>query len=136
MIKGFKEFILRGNIVELAVAFVIGTAFATLVDTFVSAIIEPILATFTPGQMGGFGFHLVSGNPASFINIGTLINSVIVFVLTAALVYFLLIVPMNKIQAMRKARAIAAGEVPEEEAPSEAELLTEIRDLLKAQTKN
>lgn len=131
MLKGFKEFILRGNIVELAVAFVIGAAFATLVDTFVSAIITPLLAVITPGQEMGFGFHLVSGNPATFINVGTLINSVIVFILTAALVYFLLVVPMNKLKEMRAARAGTAEEEPAE--PTEAELLAEIRDLLKAQ---
>lgn len=130
MLKGFKEFVLRGNIVELAVAFVIGAAFATLVDTFVSAIITPLLAILTPGQAMGFGFHLVSGNDATFINVGTLINALIVFVLTAALVYFLLVVPMNKLKELRAARAGTPEEEPVE--PTEAELLAEIRDLLKA----
>ncbi len=130
MLKGFKEFILRGNIVELAVAFVIGLAFATLVNTFVSAIITPILAVITPGQVQGFGFRLVSDNPATFIDIGVLINSVIVFVLTAALIYFLLVVPMNKLKERRAARASVVEEAPE---PTQAELLAEIRDLLRAQ---
>lgn len=135
MLKGFKDFVLRGNIVELAVAFVIGAAFATLVSTFVSAIIDPILAVITPNQTMGFGFHLVSDNPATFINIGTLITSVIVFVLTAALIYFLLVVPMNKAKELAAARAKARGVSVEEEAPapSDVELLTEIRDLLKVQ---
>lgn len=133
MLKGFKDFVLRGNIVELAVAFVIATAFATLVDTFVSAIITPILAVITPGQPQGFGFHLRAGNEATFINLGVLVNAVIVFVLTAALIYFLLVVPMNKINERRAARAgtPAAEEVP----PTDTELLTEIRDLLKTQQK-
>jgi large conductance mechanosensitive channel len=130
MLKGFKEFVLRGNIVELAVAFVIGVAFATLVNTFVSAIITPLLAAITPGQIQGFGFRLVSDNEATFINLGVLINSVIVFVLTAALIYFLLVVPMNKLKERRAARA---GIVEETPAPTETELLTEIRDLLQAQ---
>ncbi len=130
MLKGFKEFVLRGNIVELAVAFVIGVAFATLVDTFVSAIITPILAVITPGQIQGFGFRLISDNEATFIDVGVLINSVIVFVLTAALIYFLLVVPMNKLKERRAARA---GIVEETPAPTETELLTEIRDLLQAQ---
>lgn len=128
MLKGFKEFVLRGNIVELAVAFVIGTAFATLVDTFVSGIIEPILAVIGGTEGTGFGFHLLSGNPATFINIGTLLNAVIVFVLTAALIYFLLVVPMNSINERRK-----AGKEPAPVEPTDTELLTEIRDLLKAQ---
>lgn len=136
MFKGFKEFVLRGNIVELAVAFVIGTAFATLVDTFVSGIIEPLLAALAPGQTRGFGFHLISGNEATFINVGTLLNAVIVFVLTAALIYFALVVPMNKLKEVREARAAARGEEPEPAAPTETELLTEIRDLLKAQQRS
>lgn len=135
MLKGFKEFVLRGNIVELAVAFVIATAFATLVDTFVSAIIKPILTLITPGKLG-FGFDLIPGNNNTFLNIGTLINAIIVFVLTAALIYFLLVVPMNKYNEHRAARAAARGEAPESEPPTEAELLTEIRDLLRQQRQN
>jgi len=131
MLKGFKEFVLRGNIVELAVAFVIGAAFATLVNTFVSAIITPLLAVITPGEVQGFGFRLVSDNPATFIDLGVLINSVIVFVLTAALIYFMLVVPMNKLKERRAARAGTTEEVPAE--PTETELLAEIRDLLQAQ---
>jgi large conductance mechanosensitive channel len=130
MLKGFKEFVLRGNIVELAVAFVIGAAFATLVNTFVSAIITPILAVITPGQVQGFGFRLRSDNPATFIDLGVIINSVIVFVLTAALIYFVLVVPMNKFKERRAVRAGVVEEVPE---PTQAELLAEIRDLLRAQ---
>jgi large conductance mechanosensitive channel len=130
MLKGFKEFVLRGNIVELAVAFVIATAFATLVNEFVTAIIKPILALITPGKLG-FGFYLKAGDASTFINVGTLVNAIIVFVLTAALIYFLLVVPMNKINERRAARALARGEVPEPAAPTDNELLAEIRDLLK-----
>lgn len=130
MLKGFKDFVLRGNIVELGVAFVIGTAFAALVDKFVSAIIEPILAVITPGEMG-FGFSLDSDNPATFINIGAILTAIVVFVLTAALIYFLLVVPMNTLKERRAARAATGDEEPAD--PTEAELLAEIRDLLKAQ---
>ena len=132
MLKGFKEFVLRGNIVELAVAFVIATAFAALVDTFVSAIIKPILTLITPGKLG-FGFDLIPGNDNTFLNVGTLINAIIVFVLTAALIYFLLVVPMNKYNEHRVARATARGEEPEPAAPTDNELLMEIRDLLREQ---
>lgn len=130
MLKGFKEFVLRGNIVELAVAFVIGAAFATLVNTFVSAIITPLLAVLTPGQAQGFGFRLRANNPSTFISLGTLINSVIVFVLTAALIYFLLVVPMNAYKAHRAAKQGVAEDAVD---PSETELLAEIRDLLRDQ---
>jgi large conductance mechanosensitive channel len=130
MLKGFKEFVLRGNIVELAVAFVIATAFATLVETFVTAIIKPILTIITPGKPS-FGFNLVPGRDSTFLDIGTLINAIIVFVLTAALIYFLLVVPMNKYNARRAARAVARGEEPEAVPPTDNELLMEIRDLLR-----
>jgi large conductance mechanosensitive channel len=130
MLKGFKEFGLRGNIVELAVAFVIATAFATLVETFVTAIIKPILTIITPGKPS-FGFNLVPGRDSTFLDIGTLINAIIVFVLTAALIYFLLVVPMNKYTARRAARAVARGEEPEAVPPTDNELLMEIRDLLR-----
>lgn len=130
MLKGFKEFVLRGNIVELAVAFVIATAFATLVNTFVTAIIKPILTIITPGKPS-FGFNLVPGKDSTFLDIGTLINAIIVFVLTAALIYFLLVVPMNKYNARRSARALARGEEPEAVPPTDNELLMEIRDLLR-----
>lgn len=131
MLKGFKAFILRGNVVELAVAFVIGAAFATLVDTFVSAIVNPILAVITPDEMA-FGFRLLANNSATFINVGVLVTSVIVFILTAVLIYFLLVVPMNKAKDVRTARA--GGVEDEPVAPTDTELLAEIRDLLKART--
>lgn len=127
MLKGFKEFVLRGNVVELGVAFVIGTAFAALVDTFVASIIDPILAVITPGEKA-FGFRIVSDNPATFINVGGIVTAIVVFLLTAALIYFLLVAPMNKVKEIRAARA-EAGVEPEE--PTDTELLTEIRDLLK-----
>lgn len=130
MLKGFKEFVTRGNIVDLAVAFVIATAFAALVDKFVSAIITPLLAVITPGSGMGFGFYLNDRNPATFINVGVLINAVIVFVLTAALIYLLLVVPMNKLREAKAARAAARGVTPEPALVTGTDLLVEIRDLL------
>lgn len=130
MLKGFKEFVLRGNIIELGVAFVIAAAFTTLVKVLVSAIITPILALFTPGKPA-FGFYLDADNPATFINLGVLINAVIVFALTAALVYYLFVLPINTFKDRRAAK-VAAGE-EEPAPPTDTDLLTEIRDLLKGQ---
>jgi large conductance mechanosensitive channel len=127
MLKGFKDFILRGNIVELAVAFVIGTAFAKVIDTFVGAIVTPIINAFPGANTNGWGFSLRGGQleGRTFINISTLINAVIVFVITAAAVYFILVVPLRKINEMR-------GVTPEEAVKTdEARLLEEIRDLLR-----
>ena len=128
MIKGFKDFIMRGNVIDLAVAVVIGGAFGKVVDTFVSAIVTPILNAFGGANSEGLGFRLVSGNAATVINFSVIINALIVFLLTAAVVYFIFVAPMNAFKERR-----ARGQVQEVE-PTEIELLTEIRDSLKARS--
>lgn len=130
MLKGFKEFLLRGNIVELAVAVVIGTAFVALVGRVTESVINPVLAAVGGGgDVPGLAVQLVAGNPATIVNFGAVIGAVIQFVITAAVVYFVFVVPMNRLSEMRK-----RGEVSAEEAPApDIELLTEIRDLLAGQ---
>lgn len=128
MIKGFKDFIMRGNVIDLAVAVVIGGAFGKVVDTFVSAIVTPILNAFGGANSEGLGFRLVSGNENTFINFSVIINALIVFLLTAAVVYFIFVAPMNAFKERR-----ARGQAKEVE-PTEIELLTEIRDSLKARS--
>src|SRR3954465_2409151 len=98
MLKGFKEFIMRGNVLELAIAVVIGTAFATVVKTVVDNLVSPLIASLGGSNVNGLAFHIVDGNEKSLVDIGAIINAVIVFVLTAAVVYFVLVVPMKKIQ--------------------------------------
>lgn len=128
MIKGFKEFILRGNVIDLAIAVVIGAAFQKVVDTFVTAIITPILNAMPGATVDGLGFRLVGDRPETLVNFSTIINALIVFLITAAVVYFVFVVPMNKL-AERRAR----GQEPEPEAVSEEVLLLqEIRDELRA----
>lgn len=125
MLKGFKDFLFRGNLIELATAFVIGAAFTTLVNTFTSAIVKPILAAFMGNSSKpGLGFNLISGNDATFIDIGALINALIVFALTAAVLYFLFIVPYEKVQALQ-------GKTEPEETETDADILSDIRDLLR-----
>ncbi|HEX2904649.1 MAG TPA: large conductance mechanosensitive channel protein MscL [Jatrophihabitans sp.] len=130
MIKGFRDFIMRGNVVDLAIAVVIGTAFTALVSSFTSAIIKPIIAAFPGASAKGWGFSLRGGNlsKTTFIDISAIINAVIVFLITAAVVYFIFVVPMQKIQALR-----ARGIEPEPVAvPEDILLLREIRDALGA----
>lgn len=126
MLKGFKDFILRGNVIDLAVAVVVGVAFQKVVDTFVSAIITPLLNALGGANSEGLGFMIKSGQPNTFINISSIINSVIVFLLTAAVVYFIFVAPMNKFKDMRRRG------VPVEQDPTELSLLAEIRDELRA----
>jgi large conductance mechanosensitive channel len=128
MIKGFRDFIMRGNIVELAIAVVIGTAFAKVIDVFVSSIVTPILNALPGANANGFGFSIRGGvlKGKTFIDISSVINAVIVFVLTAAVVYFIFVVPMMKV-AERRARGV---EPEAEVVPEDIALLREIRDAL------
>lgn len=130
MLKGFKDFVLRGNIIELAVAVVIGTAFAALVAGFTENIINPVLAAAGGGgDIPGWGFPIIAGDPSTFVNVGNVVAAVLQFLITAAVVYFVFVMPMNTL-AQRRRR----DEIPAEEAPApDIELLTEIRDLLRAQ---
>jgi large conductance mechanosensitive channel len=124
MIKGFKDFILRGNVVDLAVAIVIGGAFATVVNAFVVGIIGGILGAIGGSpSFGNAGFTINH----SLINLGVVVNAIIYFVIVAAAIYFLVIVPVNHLAERRK-----RGEEPEAAAPAEdILLLQEIRDLLR-----
>lgn len=131
MLQGFRDFILRGNVIELAVAVVVGSAFQAVVDNFVSAIVTPIINAAGSPESSGLGFSLRSDSAEmaqnTFINFSTIINALIVFIITAAVVYFIFVLPMNKLSERRK-----KGIEPEPEAPSEEIiLLQEIRDELR-----
>ncbi len=127
MIKGFKEFLMRGNVLDLAVAVVIGTAFAKVVETVVSSFVNPLVNVLGGGNVKGLSWTIISSNPKTTIDFAAIINAAIVFFLTAVVVYFVLVVPMQKIQERRK-----RGEEPEPEALTlDQELLTDIRDALR-----
>ena len=123
MIKGFKEFIMKGNVVDLAVGIAIGVAFTTLVGAFGTYFVNPIVAVAGGDNARGFGFEIT--NEATFVNIGAIINALIVFVVTMAVIYFAIVVPMQKMQALRK-----RGEEEPEATPEDIALLREIRDAL------
>ncbi|MET7399832.1 large conductance mechanosensitive channel protein MscL [Dactylosporangium sp. NPDC005572] len=124
MLKGFRDFISRGNVIELAVAVVIGAAFNGVVTAFTEGFLQPLIKL-----TGGIGVD----DKAQGVKLGDqvlnwpgFVNSVVTFLLTAATVYFLIVLPMNKLAERRK-----RGIEPEPAAPSdEVRLLTEIRDLL------
>ena len=126
MVAGFKEFVMRGNVVDLAVAVVMGTAVTGLVTSFTEAVIDPLLAAIGGKDSLGFGFTLVSGNPATFVNIGAVITALINFVIIAAVLYFLLVLPMNK---FRERYQKPTDDAP---PPEDIALLREIRDELRA----
>ncbi|MFF2074606.1 large conductance mechanosensitive channel protein MscL [Kitasatospora sp. NPDC058162] len=135
--KGFKEFLLRGNVVELAVAVVIGAAFTNIVNAFVKGVINPIVGVFGTKDLASYSSCLkgpcevsATGEVTSGILIlwGSVLSAVLQFLITAAVVYFVLIVPMNRMAAKRK----SAAEVAAEAEAKEVLLLTEIRDALVA----
>ena len=124
MLKGFKDFLLRGNIVELAIAVVIGTAFTALVMAFTTSFLEPLIGLLGGGGVEG-GTVTVNGQVFTW---GFFLNAVITFVLTAAILYFLVMMPMKRLIERRK-----SGEEAGPAEPTQVELLVEIRDLLRAQ---
>ncbi|WP_369183289.1 large conductance mechanosensitive channel protein MscL [Streptomyces sp. Y1] len=136
--KGFKEFLLRGNVVELAVAVVIGAAFTNIVNAFVKGVINPIIGVFGSKDLASYSSCLkgpcevsATGEVTRGILIlwGSVLSAALQFLITAAVVYFVLIVPMNRMAARRQSPAEAAAEAE----AKEVELLTEIRDALVAQ---
>ncbi|WP_336633295.1 MULTISPECIES: large conductance mechanosensitive channel protein MscL [unclassified Microbacterium] len=133
MIKGFKDFIMRGNVIDLAVAVVIGSAFTALVSAIVDSIITPLIslvwqADAATGAIGPTvqGLH----GPVTF-PLGGLLNAIITFLAVAIVVYFVFVYPMN---VWKERQAAKAGIVEDEEKlPTEQELLVQIRDLLEKQ---
>lgn len=130
MLKGFKDFLMRGNVVDLAVAVVIGTAFTAIVTAFTTHIINPLISAIGGAEVKGFGFYVISGNENTFVDFGAIITAALNFLIIAAVVYFILVAPMNKLKEIQAARK-GADEDEVTPASIEAELLEEIRDLLK-----
>lgn len=133
MIKGFKEFILRGNVIDLAVAVVIGAAFTGIVNAIVNSVFNPAIgALFNAESLATalpVSIPTTSGGTATMY-FGAVIAAVIQFLLVAVVVYFALIVPINYLKRAsfrkRNDETVAAEPAP----PTELELLAEIRDLL------
>jgi large conductance mechanosensitive channel len=128
VLKGFKDFLMRGNVVDLAVAVIIGTAFTAIVTAIANNFIKPLIAAIGGANVTGLSWTLVDGNLESTIDFAAIITAVINFAIVAAVVYFLIVMPMKKLQERRK-----RGEEPGPAEPTDVELLTEIRDLLRQQ---
>jgi len=135
MLKGFKEFVLRGNVIDLAVAVVIGAAFTAVVTTLVEQLFNPLIgAVFNAESLATalpVTIPTTSGGTAT-IGVGAILAAVINFLIVAIVVYFVFVAPINAVRA-RAERAARAGAEDESAPPSELQLLTEIRDLLAAQ---
>jgi large conductance mechanosensitive channel len=128
MLKGFKDFVVRGNVLDLAVGIIIGGAFTAIVAGLVDGILNPLVAAiFGQPDISGVGHFEI--NKAEF-SVGLVLQALLNFLLVAAALYFCVVMPVNALQERRK-----QGQAPEPEAPAEdVLLLQEIRDLLAAST--
>jgi len=125
MLKGFREFVMRGSVVDLAVGIVIGAAFASLVNQFVVSFIEPLIKLVTGGRAVSGTVRLTDEVSVDW---GAFVSSLITFLLTAFAIYFFVIVPVNRLNELRR----RGKEPPPQEVSDEVRLLTEIRDSLAA----
>jgi large conductance mechanosensitive channel len=107
VLKGFKNFVMRGSIVETAVAFVVALAFSALITQFIGFIIKPLLAATVSGNKIGLGWLLRRTNPNTFVDIGGLISALISFVIFMAVIYFVIVVPYKAVQRRRGTNAFA-----------------------------
>ena len=138
MFQGFKEFITRGNVLDLAVAVVIGAAFSGVISGLVDGFIMPLIGWLVGApDFSGIAFTVPNWRGESTVfPIGAFIQSLIMFLLIASAIYLFVIVPVKKLLELREAREAREDEAAEEIADDIAEevvLLTEIRDLLRAQ---
>ncbi|WP_460994020.1 large conductance mechanosensitive channel protein MscL [Sinomonas soli] len=126
MLNGFKSFIMKGNVIDLAVAVVMGAAFGGVVDALVKSVLMPAISVLV--NQPNFDNFLVVG-PVKF---GVLLTAIVNFLLIAASIYFVIIVPMNKLIERRNRKLGIKEQAEETPVDPQIALLTEIRDALKA----
>ena len=138
--QGFKAFLMRGNVVDLAVAVVIGAAFTNIVNSVVKGIINPLIGAVGTKNLDSYSSCLKgpctgTGDSATGVRIlwGSVLGATLTFVITAAVVYFLMVLPMSKYLAKVEARRKAKEGTQEVMEVTELEVLKEIRDALVAQ---
>ncbi len=140
MIKGFRDFILKGNVIDLAVAVVIGAAFGAIVTAVVADLINPLIAAiFNAGDLANALIIPLPGSTTAAdgtvvpngIKLGAIIAAIISFLAVAVVVYFVFVYPMTRLKEIQAKRKPSADEAPA--APTTEELLAQIRDLLSAQ---
>ncbi|TJY71479.1 large conductance mechanosensitive channel protein MscL [Arthrobacter sp. CAU 1506] len=131
MLNGFKEFIMKGNVIDLAVAVIVGGAFGAVVNALVNSVLMPFIAGLTGSpDFNSFLLWNFNGNEVAF---GVLLTAMVNFLLIASAIYFVVVTPMNHLIARRNRRM---GINKEEEAVDpQIALLTEIRDALHARNR-
>ncbi|MEJ3405090.1 large conductance mechanosensitive channel protein MscL [Rathayibacter sp. YIM 133350] len=133
MLKGFRDFIIRGNVIDLAVAVVIGAAFTAVVNSIVTNIFNPLIgAIFQSDSLNSLTWT-IPGTKAE-IGYGAVLGAIITFLIVATVVYFVFVLPINTLKAAQERRR-RAGVEPSAAAATELDRLTEIRDLLAVQAR-
>jgi large conductance mechanosensitive channel len=127
MLKGFRDFVFRGNVIELAVAVAIGTAFTAVVAQFGKSFINPLVNVVAGGKRASGTFRIRE----QIFDWGAFVNALIFFVITAVVLYFVIVMPTQRVLDRLKRKEEREGK----SEPTDIELLTEIRDLLRAQTR-
>lgn len=123
MFKGFKDFIVQGNVMDLAVAVIIGAAFTQVVTALTDSVLMPLISALVGSpNFDEFAKLTINGNEIAF---GVLLTAIVNFLLVAAAVYFAIVAPMNKLIALRRHEV-----EDDEETPEDIALLREIRDAL------
>lgn len=118
MLKGFKNFLMRDDVITVAVGLVVALAFSNLVKAFTDSVVNPLVARAQPDSTSGLGLQLgQAGNQATFLDLGAFISAVIYFIVFMAVVYFAIVVPYKHIQARRGVTVF--GEEPPEPATKE-----------------
>ncbi|MGW4032706.1 large conductance mechanosensitive channel protein MscL [Streptomyces sp. NPDC004838] len=142
VLEGFKAFLMRGNVIDLAVAVVIGAAFTQIVNSVVKGVINPLVGAFGTKDLDSYsscvkGTCQVVNGQVQGIQIlwGSVLGATLSFLITAAVVYFLMVLPMSKYLARKAARDAAKEGTKEVVELSELEVLKEIRDTLVAQSR-
>jgi large conductance mechanosensitive channel len=98
--KGFKNFLMRGDVIVVAVGLVVALAFSSLITAFTTDIINPLVQSFQGGKVG-LGVEIRAGNAKTLVDFGSFISAIIYFVIFIAVVYFLIVVPYKHVQARR-----------------------------------
>lgn len=102
IVRGFKNFLLRGDVIVVAVGLIVALAFSTLISAFTTSVINPLVARAEGAHSVGLGWQLGSkGNTVTFLNIGSFISAIIYFVIFIAVIYFVIVVPYKVVSARR-----------------------------------
>jgi large conductance mechanosensitive channel len=118
MIKGFKNFLFRGDVIVMAIGLIVALAFSTLIKAFTDSVIDPLVSRAQGAHSLGLGVQLgKAGNSATFVNFGSLVSAIVYFVIFMAVVYFVIVIPYKHI-AVRRGHVVFGDPAPTKTCPA------------------